>query len=528
MKSTSRIFILLLVLALLLTACNNTLPSSTDTVASTDTEDSGSDETVSRELTEEEKLLISLKGDIKSAMTENTKEYKVLFCDASDNPTLAADEKAIWVVELFKAYPDSTDEAEAVITAVHIYYPMHDDPSDYTDSELNTMGVIRVFAYMGIPDNATSQNKVQGIVCTHGGEGHAYAKYCLEAVRHGYAAIAFDTEGYHALNGIEANERDLLGHKEKDNFSTAKNSIKEQWMYYVISDCAFANTVLRSLDAVDKDKVGITGISWGGLAVTVASCYDSRFAFCVPVYLSYFVSSQTNDAFFGSTEYNPDFDKFAADLWQDAETLEGNTVPTLLINSQKDRFADISSTVMTYKTLKKNNSKAYVLIKPDLPHSQEAGASQPEIYRFGDWVCSNYGNEKSFFTIDKQITSELGRSYQISVTVPENITNVSAILYYTTEPLSYSSSYTLEQSFKSVFISEDGVQSRGDGSSVYTYTVTAPDNAYLYYVSFYGESAYDKNIPITYTYSGSFVFNGIIFGSSSVVVVNNGAINKSP
>lgn len=524
MKKMRVLITILTAFALLLQACAKAEPNVTEA-----TDNAAMSETVSdttRELTEDEKLLISLKNDIKAYMTENTKDYKVLFCNDVNISPLDDEEKAIWVEELFYAYPDSDDEAEAVIKGVHIYYPMHNNPAEHTESELKTMGAKRIFAYMGVPNDAENHNKVQGIVCTHGGGGHAFAKYCLQAVRHGYAAIAFDTEGYYAQSGIVANLPDPLGHKEKDNFSTSRNNINEQWMYYVISDCAFANTVLRSLDSVDENKVGITGISWGGLAVTVACCYDSRFAFCVPVYLSYFVSSQYNSANFASIEYNPNFDEFASELWQDTKTLEENLVPTLIINSPNDKFADISSSMLAYNTLKKSNEKAYLLIKPDLSHSQEAGASQPEIYRFGDWVCRGYVDEKKFFSVDKEITKELGKTYEINVSVPKDITNISATLYYTTEPISYNSSYGLNQKFKDEIITENRIITDKTDMATYNYTVDIPNNAYLYFISFYGESEYDENIPITYTYEGSFVFNGMLFGSTSIVVVNGDQINK--
>ena len=470
----------------------------------------------------EEKLLLSLKQEINTAMAENTKDHKVLFCGDANNPTLASGEKAIWVEDLFDAYPESTDKDEVAIKAVYVYYPMHDDPSQFTDSELKSMGATRVFAYLGIPDGATAQNKSKGMVCTHGGGGHAYAKYCLEAVRHGYAAIAFDTEGYYATSGIEADMKDSLGHKGKDKFTTAKSAITEQWIYYVISDCAFMNTVLRSFDCVDENKVGITCISWGGMSVTFASCYDSRFAFCIPVYLSYFTSGQTNTGKFGDSTYNPGFNKFAADLWHDAATLEGSRVQTLIINSQKVTFADISSTMMTYNTLKKNNPNAYMLIKPDLVHGQSQGASPAEIYRFADWVCSGYSNEKSFYTFDKEITHSLGKSYDVQVTVPSNITNVKATLYYTTEALSYSSSYALEQTFASVTVAQKGnTTTDTNGNTIYTFSVTVPDNAYLYYISFEGSSQYDADITVTYTDA----FKGKILGSTGIVVVNGGSIN---
>ncbi len=525
------IIVFLLTLAILFTACKNvtdlpqeSLASSTTTAVGTTTSNSAQESTAPP-LTAEQKLLLSLKEDLSTAMTENTKDHKVLFCGKSGNPTLAEGEKAIWVKELFSAYPNSMDKAEASVKAVYVYYPMHDDPSQFTDAQLKTMGAMRVFAYLGIPDGATVQNKVNGIVCTHGGGGQAYAKYCLEAVRHGFAAIAFDTEGCYATSGIEAKAtlKDTLGHKGKDKFSTAKNDLTEQWMYYVISDCAFMNTVLRSLDCVDENKVGITGISWGGLAVTVASCYDSRLAFCVPVYLSYFTSSQTNTGKFGDSKYNPGFDKFAADLWQDAATLEGSKVPTLIINSQKDTFADTSSTSMTYNTLKKNSPYSNMLIKPNLVHGQKQGASPAEIYRFGKWVCSGFANENSFYTIDKQITHTLGNSYEIKVTVPSNIKNVKATLYYTTKALSYNSDYALEQTFSSSSLTQKGsVTTDANGNSVYTFTVNVSSSAYLYYISFNGDSAYDASLPKTYDDA----FKGKIYGSTDIVVVNGGSINK--
>jgi dienelactone hydrolase len=533
MKKAMMTIVLLLAITILLTACAKTPNTPAESLAtneamsqstpSSTTSNNNENENPAPPLTAEQKLLLSLKQDISSAMAENTKDYKVLFCGKTGNPTLADGEKAIWVQELFKAYPNSTDKAEASIKAVYVYYPMHDDPSQFNAEQLKSKGAIRVFAYLGIPDGATAQNKTKGMVCTHGGGGKAYAKYCLEAVRHGYAAIAFDTEGKYAKSGIEATTADPLGHKSKDYFKTAKKDITEQWLYYVISDCAFMNTVLRSLDCVDENKVGITGISWGGMSVTVSSCYDSRFAFCVPVYLSYFTSSQTNTGKFGDSTYNPGFDKFAAELWHDAATLEGSRVPTLIINSQKDTFADISSTSMTYNTLKKNNPHAYMLIKPNLVHGQKQGASPAEIYRFADWVCSGYSNEKSFYTIDKQITHTLGNSYEIKVTVPSNIKNVKATLYYTTKALSYNSNYALEQTFSSSSLTQKGsVTSDANGNSVYTFTVNVSSSAYLYYISFKGDSAYDASLPTTYDDA----FKGKIYGSTDIVVVNGGSINK--
>ena len=351
----------------------------------------------------------------------------------------------------------------------------------------------------------------------HGGGGHAYAKYAIEAYNHGFAAIAFDTEGWHATNTSgAANEKDSLGHKAKDSFSTAKEDLEKQWMYYAISDCAFANTILRSF--VGTNAVGITGISWGGLTTSIASCYDARFAFAVPVYLSYSLGYGNNKAQFDALQ-----GRFAADLWQAEDVLERNMVPTLILNSQKDLWADLNSSVNTYEIMRKNNPNTYLVIKPDLSHSQQAGAGPAEIYRFGDWVLSGYANEKSFFRTDSEITKRLGNNYTVELTVPGNLTSPAATLYYTTAPISYGAGGVVNQTFYQKALSLTYLRDDENGNKVYSLTVSVPEEAYLYFISFNGESAYDKGIAPAY--GASERYYGKVYSSTSVVVLKGDSIN---
>ena len=476
------------------------------------------------ELTADEKLAMQIRAQIKERMVENTTEYKVLYCGASDNPTLADGEKAIWVQTLsWRPYGTTADKDKSVVKPVYFYYPMHDDPSQYSNTQLRGMGATRVFAYMGIPESASEANPTQGLVCVHGGNGHAYADYVLEAVRHGYAAIAFDTEGCYAESGLQAEDllKDILGHKGKDQFTTARESLDKQWMYYAVSDIAFANTVLRSLVSVDVDKVGITGISWGGLATTVATCYDSRFAFSVPIYLSYFLNGDDNAAAFS-------IPAFGALVWQNQDVLASNRVPTLLINSHSDPFADINSTMRTYHTLKANNEHTYVIVKPYLPHSQQAGASVAEIYRFGNWVCSAYkANDKGFFATDRAITKNLGRNFSFELTVPMGIGEPAVMLFYTTAPIGYASEGTQLTTVSEMTPTLTLLRTEDDGDTVYRVDVTVPATAYLYYLSYQGSSTYDAGIPITYPYTDyETLFYGKIYGSTEIILLGNGTINE--
>jgi dienelactone hydrolase len=55
-------------------------------------------------------------------------------------------------------------------------------------------------------------------------------------------------------------------------------------MYHAVADTILANSLLRSLAGVDADKVGVMGISWGGVITSTVIGIDERFAFAIPTY----------------------------------------------------------------------------------------------------------------------------------------------------------------------------------------------------------------------------------------------------
>lgn len=455
-------------------------------------------------------MLDKLKEDLSLKMQQNTKEYPVLICGRDHS--LPSGEKAIWL-----KYAEGADPAAfPKVKACYFYYPTVDDPSGLTPEQSKAAGHVRVFGYLAIPEKAK-----KGIVCVHGGAGHAYAMYAQEAYNHGYAAIAIDTEGCHATTPdmTGADQPDPYSFfkqggtyvEAKDGFRTAKEPLEKQWMYYAISDCAFANTILRSFVA-DHTSVGITGISWGGLTTTIASCYDSRFAFAVPIYLSYCLGYGRNSSQFGALR-----DAFAADLWQAEDVLKAQNIPTLIINSQKDPWADLHSSVSTYELLQQNNRHSYLLVKPDLGHSQQAGAGIAEIYRFGDWVLSSYDNEKCFFTLDTTPKKQNGRRYTTDLTVPTNVSEPHAVLYYTTAPITYGDGGVVNETFFTKELTLTYLRADEKGNSVYQMDVALPDEAYLYFISFYGNSQYDAEILPTY--GASEKYHGKIYSSTCPIIL---------
>lgn len=50
-------------------------------------------------------------------------------------------------------------------------------------------------------------------------------------------------------------------------------------MYHATTAAILANSLMRSFEQVDEEKIRITGISWGGVTVSNVLAYDNRFAF---------------------------------------------------------------------------------------------------------------------------------------------------------------------------------------------------------------------------------------------------------
>ena len=98
MKKAMMTIVLLLAITILLTACAKTPNTPAESLAtngamsqstsSSTTGNNNENENPAPPLTAEQKLLLSRKEELTSAMAENTKDYKVLYCGKAGNPTI--------------------------------------------------------------------------------------------------------------------------------------------------------------------------------------------------------------------------------------------------------------------------------------------------------------------------------------------------------------------------------------------------------------------------------------------------------
>ncbi len=142
----------------------------------------------------------------------------------------------------------------------------------------------RVFAWVGLPKLELGK-KAPGIVLVHGGGGTAFEAWVRLWVARGYAAIAMDTCGCVPTGTYGKWQRHEAGGPPGwGGFDKADEPIDDQWPYHAVVDVILAHSLLRSMPAVDPDRIGMTGISWGGYLTCIVSGLDNRFRFAAPVY----------------------------------------------------------------------------------------------------------------------------------------------------------------------------------------------------------------------------------------------------
>ncbi|KQX48419.1 alpha/beta hydrolase family protein [Paenibacillus sp. Root444D2] len=244
----------------------------------------------------------------------------------------------------------------------------------------------RVFAYYAIPES-TLNAKVPGVVLVHGGGGTAFKEWVQIWLDKGYAAIAMDLEGH---VGVEKNSdglrpgHDWSGPSRQGEFADYELPMEDQWMYHAVADVILAHSFLRSFDVVDKDKVGVHGISWGGIVTSIVAGVDERFSFAIPVYGCGYLYEASN-------KYGQSFAKMPADVaqkmkqtWDPSAYFDRISIPMLWVNWSHDPHFPLHLFSKSYQAAQRGVNHSSLSIHFGLRHSHAAGWKPQEIYTFAD------------------------------------------------------------------------------------------------------------------------------------------------
>ena len=292
-------------------------------------------------------------------------------------PIAAAEtERPIWDLAALSAAPKVTPadplRGEGVKGIFFDSVPYHGKPT-------------RVFAWLGVP-KVEPGKKVPGIVLVHGGGGTAFEQWVRLWVERGYAAISFDACGsipLRAPDGKKWQRHDAGGPPGWGGWEQMSEPREDQWTQHAVSAGILAHSLLRSLPEVDPDRIGVTGISWGGYLTSLLAGLDPRFKFAVPVYGCGFTNEH---GMAGNLEKMGEENAAKWMRWWDPSShLAGATMPMLWVNGTNDFAYTLNAWQKSYRLPKSSHT---LCLRPRMPHGHEAGWAPQEIAAFADSIVN--------------------------------------------------------------------------------------------------------------------------------------------
>jgi dienelactone hydrolase len=244
----------------------------------------------------------------------------------------------------------------------------------------------RVFAYYGRP--AEGDGPFPAMLLVHGGGGKAFEKWAEHWAARGYAALAMDLSG----NGPEGRLPDGGPNQDDDTkfreFTDA--DVRDMWSYHAVAAVLRGHSLLASLPEVDRQRIGVTGISWGGYLTCIVAGIDERLKVAVPVYGCGFLHEN-------SVWRESRFDKMTAEQrerwvshFDPSKYLPGVSCPILFVNGTNDFAYPLDSYQKSYSLVKAPRTLS---IRVGLPHGhiwtfQEVDAFVDSVSRDGKPLAS--------------------------------------------------------------------------------------------------------------------------------------------
>lgn len=308
---------------------------------------------------------------------------------------------------------------------------------------LNRNGLkTKVFAYLGFPKNASDDAPVPAIVLVHGGGGHAFLEWVKMWNDRGYAAIAMDHTGYFPTEvNAGCNEGDpswrfglhgsfldpeYTNAPDNDELRSSDGEVADMWMYHAVGQTILASNILRADPRIDPGKIGVTGISWGGVITSLVIGYDARFAFAIPIYGSGYLDeskSWMKDRYAGESTRM---------LWSAEDRFTNVRIPVLWLCWNDDCCGSINTNSKSYLHTADNNPKTRLSMLDQMHHSHGYGWGPEESMIFADSVTKKHSKLTGFVTLPTN------GSVACTLETDPSAEDVRARLYYIPEPITYS------------------------------------------------------------------------------------------
>ncbi len=241
----------------------------------------------------------------------------------------------------------------------------------------------RVFAWYGHPEVEPGE-RLPAMVLIHGGGGTAFTDWVKLWTSRGYAAIAMDTCGC-VPKGKYGNwqRHEDGGPPGWGGFDMIDEPITDQWSYHAVADAILAHSLIRTFPEVDPNRIGVTGISWGGYLTCIVAGLDPRVRLAVPVYGCGFLGD--------NSVWLPTFEKLGPEksskwlsLWDPSVYLPRAQMPFLWVTGTNDFAYPMDSLQKSYRLPKAPHT---LCVTVRMPHAHGgAGENPTEIHLFANSI----------------------------------------------------------------------------------------------------------------------------------------------
>jgi len=237
----------------------------------------------------------------------------------------------------------------------------------------------RIFAYYARPAEPV-EKKLPAMVLVHGGGGTAFPEWARLWAARGYAALAMDLSG--SGPGRQRLADGGPGQGDDTKFRRLKEGVKNAWSYHAVAAVLRGVSLLRALPEVDRDRIGITGISWGGYLTSIAMSLDDRLKLAVPVYGCGFLHE--NSVWIPILASLPEDERRTwIENFDPSTYLSRCKIPVLWMNGTNDFAYPLDSYQKSYRATRGPRT---LCVTVKMPHSHPAGWEREEIYRFADSI----------------------------------------------------------------------------------------------------------------------------------------------
>ncbi len=259
----------------------------------------------------------------------------------------------------------------------------------YTSGEYQKKPV-KIFGYYCYPKN---KKNLPAVAIIHGGGGYALLSRSVKFAKKGYAALSIDLPGKGELRWNKS--RSTGPNMDVPTLLRVSPDVSYNYLYHAVPAAQSAITFLEQQPVVNKNKIAMLGLSWGGVITLITNGIDKRLASAIPVFGSgYLDQGSTWQARFD--EWMSPANKKVYNEFIDAKNyLKTQHAPTLYMTGSNDHCYYIPNFIKSFRNMPTEKTK--LAIYPNGRH-RVSQVMQDNIFL---WLHSTLKNKGRYPDIKK-------------------------------------------------------------------------------------------------------------------------------